>query len=200
MSNLIRIAYPFSLRIDEIASTIALHPTVGSHQRDLIFLNYSILRLQLEWESFIRRLVCHSATGKFKNSTGTVRSALPQHFHSARQVEHYISQVWGRKGLGPNWSIPAEAIGAVKKLRLSNSGQINAVLGSTPWPLEDLRLIRNFVCHRSTSSATRLRSKILTCSPISSELTDCVFVFHRGVPLYQYWIDQMRLISEQLVI
>lgn len=43
------------------------------------------------------------------------------------------------------------------RLDVSNSSQIAAELGVTPWPIDELRHLRNFIAHKSKRSALSVR-------------------------------------------
>ncbi|WP_336920648.1 hypothetical protein, partial [Altererythrobacter lauratis] len=66
-----------------------------------------------------------------------------------------------RPRLPPKASLESATVSAVKlcprSLDVSNSSQIAAELGVTPWPIDELRHLRNFIAHKSKRSALSVR-------------------------------------------
>ena len=126
---------------------------------DRLLIERSVLQLQTEWELFVREFILDSATGKFASSQGNVNSVYTVSATLSREkiLNKLSVSANSLRHREPNWSITKEAIAASGKLELSNHKHISAVLGASPWYLDDLRPIRNFVAHYSKRSALEVR-------------------------------------------
>ena len=156
-------------------------------------------QLQNVWEMYVRNFILLSATGHAIDSTGRVPASAPYSFRSREAVRALLLKR-ARDRFEPKWYRPADAIKAAGRLQIYNLTNVTAAIGSTPWPLEDLRLTRNFFAHRSRSSALELRA-LNWFSPgdiISVETTLMPFGIG-GVRRFDGWCASMKLIARAML-
>ena len=157
----------------------------------------AIVRLQSEWEQFVRNLILDSATGLYVNSGGRVFGAATAVRSMGRErVLRSVVPSWRE----PNWIVPNDAIGVARSLGVTNLTNISSYLGISPWKIENLRHIRNFIVHRSKSAAVKFRdhSSVPILGSISP-VTFCLSYDSTGTKRYLTWRSFMDLIADGLV-
>ena len=156
-------------------------------------------QLQNVWEMYVRNFILLSATGYAVNSVGRIPASVPYGFKS-REAVRALLLTRTRNRYEPKWYLPVDAIKAASLLQIHNLANVTAAIGSTPWPLEDLRLTRNFFAHRSRSSALELRA-LHWFSPhdiIAVETT--LIPFEKGgVRRFNGWCANMKLIAHAML-
>ena len=167
---------------------------------DASVIERSIMQLQIEWEHFVRCFVLDCATGRFEDQNGPISSSLALGSASREKVSHILISRYNRRRREPNWYLPTEAIDAAYRLCLSNFQKISNILGVTPWVLDDLRYLRNFVAHQSKSAALEARKVgLVTVSnhivPAQSALSYRV----GGTRRVETWSNFMKTISRGLL-
>ena len=158
-----------------------------------------LIQLQVGWEHFVRNMILDSATGKFVWSSQSIMSSLPPRLKSREQVSHHLISLHPSRRFEPDWYLPSEAIDAASWLGLSNYENISAQLGISPWKIDDLRLVKNFVAHQSKRSALYLRASGLVSSrdliPIH-----CTFEYgSSGAENYLEWSAFMKYVAGAMV-
>jgi hypothetical protein len=151
--------------------------------------------LQNIWEMYVRNFILLSATGRAIGAAGRLPASAPYSFRSREAVCAYLLTQRGYK-FEPKWYRPTDAIKAAQRLQIHNLTNLTAAIGSTPWPLEELRLTRNFFAHRSRSAALELRA-LNWFSPgdiIAVETTVMPFGLG-GVRRFDGWCASMKLIA-----
>lgn len=157
-------------------------------------------QLQNAWEMYVRNFILSSATGHAVDAAGQVQASAPYGFRSREAVRALLMLRQTGNRFEPKWYRPIEAINAATRLRIHNLPKVAAAIGSTPWPLEHLRLTRNFFAHRSRSSALELRA-LNWFSPsdaISVETTLMPFEAG-GVRRFDGWCANMKLIARAML-
>lgn len=182
--------FKLNSRVDSLSNALADLEGIGfKTDRDVHLIEKCTMQLQLEWEHFVRNFVLDCATGSFFNSTGRIYSTLPIDFRNRENACHYLiaQSPNPRNRREPEWYLPSKAIRAAMTLGLSNSSIISAELGITPWEVDNLRFVRNFIAHRSKSSALKLRSAGLSggCDTID---TVKIIYGHSGSGVQNYLI------------
>lgn len=167
---------------------------------DVSLIERSILQLQVEWEHFVRCFVLDCATGRFEDTNGRIFSRLALRSTNRERVSHILMSSFRKRRREPDWYLPDQAIDAADRLRLSNSQKIATLLGVTPWVLDDLRHLRNFVVHQSKDSALEARKRnLVTASnqvvPAHSALSYGV----GGARRVDTWSAFMKTISRSLL-
>ncbi len=169
-------------------------------EEDILIVERCLIQLQIEWENFVRNFILDSATGRYRDNSGPIVSNLSSAPKSREQAGHLLVSLYPRRQFEPDWYLPAQAIDAAQRLRVSNAPNIALQLGVTPWDLDDLRLLRNFLSHRSKRSALSLKSCrnwLGTNRSISS--LDFAFQSSRaGNANFEMWLMSMKYISGQL--
>lgn len=190
----------FIQRIDNLVATIAAHDHGDALDREATYLVERVLiQLQLEWEHFVRNVILDSATGKFEYSSRPVVSSLPVRLGSREQVSHYLLTLYRNRKFEPDWYLPSDAIDAASKLGLSNYANLSAQLGISPWKIDDLRHVRNFIAHRSKRSALKLRDSGLVTSRDLNPV-DCAFDYGAtGTKHYLEWSNFIKYVATAMV-
>jgi hypothetical protein len=148
----------FYSRLDHLSGIIAEVDAMASRTSQQIFAaEKALIQIQIEWEHFVRDLILDSATGQFANGSGQVVSKSYPGLCSREAAAHKLIALYPRRRFEPDWYLPSEAIDAAIRLDVSNSSQIAAELGVTPWPIDELRHLRNFIAHKSKRSALSVR-------------------------------------------
>lgn len=186
-------------RVNDLESEIALllvEPISNANRRQAEHITF---QLQNFWEMYVRNFVLLSATGHAVDSGGRLQASAPYNFRSREAVRALLLQRTGDR-FEPKWYRPADAIKAARRLQIKNLPNFTAAIGSTPWPLEDLRLTRNFFAHRSRSSALELRAlNWFTVGDTISVETTLMPFGAGGVPRINGWCASMKLIAAAML-
>ncbi|MCQ9615876.1 hypothetical protein L1889_03475 [Paenalcaligenes niemegkensis] len=182
--------------IDELAAKRVLA------KREVHALEKYLVQLQIEWEHFIRRLILDSATGQYQDTSGRVFSKLLNPPKTREQALYTLLSTFKNKNRGrePEWSHSTKAIDAATRLQLSNLTAISGYLGVTPWPLDQMRFLRNYIAHQSKNSAVTLRRQSMTSSSGKISVVQIAFDYTpSGVQRYKEWPAFMKTIAQQIV-
>lgn len=159
-----------------------------------------LIQLQIEWELFVRNIILDSATGKYKDKQKN-KIFSTYKINSREQASHTLISLYNKRKAEPSWYITKDAIDAAEKLKISNYDKISLELGVTPWPLEDLRHIRNFIAHQSKSAALNVRKK--STQPYLSRNINIIDIINKysyqGTKNYSYWISFIKIIAKKIV-
>ncbi len=148
----------FYRRLDHLLEIVSVvDATADKSSQQILAAERALIQIQIEWEHFVRDLVLDSATGQFVNGSGPVISRSYPDLRSREASAHKLVALFPHRRFEPDWYLPAEAINAAIRLDVSNVPQIAAELGVTPWPIDELRHLRNFISHRSKRSALSVR-------------------------------------------
>ncbi|WP_158619522.1 hypothetical protein [Pseudomonas sp. p99-361] len=188
------------LSIEKELDSLSVKPSLSPQEN--LALEKMLIQLQIEWEHFVRRLILDSATGKASNSTGVVYSTLSAPPKNREQALHRLLSTYpnNNRGHEPEWSHSNKAIDAATRLQLTNLPDISGLLGVTPWPLDEMRHLRNFIAHQSKNSASVLRRKNMTS--LSGKIFIPKIAFEHlssGTKRYRRWTSFMITIARQLV-
>ena len=192
----------FSGRIDALALTISEFDSISVPTTSEIYIiERAVVQLQIEWEHFVRDLILDSATGRFEDSNGGVRSnlSLLRRTASREQVSHILIANYRRRKFEPNWYLPVDAIQAASKLKVSNFSNISLNLGISPWEINSMRSVRNFIVHRSKRSALELRGYQFSDLSGSGAVPKIVKSFSSGGRrYYELWTEFMKFVASKL--
>ena len=167
---------------------------------DIYAVEKAIVQLQIEWEQFVRMFILDCATGRYADRSGPVTSNLPSRPPTRERAGHLLVSLYKRRTREPDWYLPRDAIVAAHRLRLSNCHNISAVLGSSPWLLDDLRHLRNYISHQSKQSALEMRKNgIVTTSGRIMPVRNALSYGINGVQRYIGWETFMKDVSRRLV-
>lgn len=167
---------------------------------DVSIIERSIVQLQIEWEHFVRCFVLDCATGRFEDQNGSIFSSLTLRTASREKVSHILIGRYKKRRREPDWYLPNEAIDAADRLCLSNSQKIANILGVTPWVLDDLRCLRNFVAHQSKEAA--LVARKLGLVTVSNHIVPAQSALSYGLGgtrRIEIWSNFMKTISRSLL-
>jgi hypothetical protein len=191
----------FCSRLDHLSGIIAEVDASANRTSQQIFAaEKALIQIQIEWEHFVRNLILDSATGQFANISGRVTSRSYSGLRSREAVAHKLIALFPRRCFEPNWYLPAEAIDAAIRLDLSNYPQIAAELGVTPWPIDELRHLRNFIAHKSKRSALSVRGTGVTSASANIDVLGVACQFGPGgAKRYIEWINFSKGAADRLV-
>lgn len=189
-------------RLDYLLHIIADVEAAGGRSPEQVYTaERALIQIQVEWEHFVRGLILDSATGRFFNLSGRVISRSHADLHSREMAAHRLMAAYPSRRHEPDWYLPAEAIRASIHLDVSNQSQIAAELGVTPWPIEDLRHLRNFIAHRSKRSALRVRRSGIVGASDRIDVLGAAFQYSAsGVQRYIEWISFSKAAAARLVV
>lgn len=187
-------------RIDHLAAHLKEYEDRRLTSVECFFVERVLIQLQVEWEHFVRNVVLDSATGRFSNNGGLVVSGLGVTPKNREHAGNVLVSLYKKRRFEPDWYLPLEAIKAATKLKVSNATDIATHLGVTPWELDDLRNLRNFVTHRSKRSAIEVRSSAEVEGNAKVNPARICFTYQAGgIPRYVAWTRFMKYIGRQIV-
>lgn len=195
-----RHAWRLGCRIDALADFLRPYESADLSSVDVFNVERIIIQLQIEWEHFVRNLILDSATGKYRSKSGPVSSNLPVKVPSRKHAGFLLVSQYQRRRNEPDWYLPRDAIQAAGKLVLTNESKIATELGITPWELDDLRHLRNFIAHRSGRAATSVRGA--GCVAKTDRIipsTICFDYLTGGHRRYEGWVAFMKRVGSRLV-
>lgn len=168
--------------------------------RDIYTAERALIQIQIEWEHYVRAVILDSATGSYSNTSGPVRSTIHPSISSREVAAHLLIDSYPNRQHEPDWYLPNQAIDAAVRLGISNVAQVSAELGITPWPIDELRHLRNFIAHRSRRSALSLRGTGIV--PVSGgiDILNAAFQYGPGgLKRYSEWISFAKGAAGRLV-
>ncbi|NSY59343.1 hypothetical protein [Agrobacterium tumefaciens] len=199
--HLERHAWRLGSRLDVLTSCLRDYEESAELKgADLFHVERIIIQMQIEWEHFVRAVILDSATGKYRTQSGPVRSNLPEKVQSREHAGFVLIKQYHKRKHEPDWYIPYDAINAAGRLKLTNAPRIANELGVTPWELDDLRHLRNFIAHRSGRSATTVRD--VGCVSKSDRIVPSQVCFDfqaGGLRRYEGWAAFMKNVGMRLV-
>lgn len=195
-----RHAWRLGDRIDALGDVLRHYENSALTRVDLFDIERTIIQLQIEWEHFVRAVILDSATGKYSAKSGPVSSTLPIKVLSREHAGFVLIKQYKKRQTEPDWYLPQEAIAAAGKLGITNEITIATELGVSPWELDDLRYLRNFIAHRSARSAKSIRG-IGTVAKAKRIVPSAIcFDFQNGgLRRYEGWVAFMKGVAGRLV-
>lgn len=190
----------FYRRLDHLYVVLAaIDATVHRTTQQIFAAERSLIQLQIEWEHFVRDLVLDSATGQFDNGSGPVTSPMYPDLRSREAAAHKLVALYPRRSFEPDWYLPAQAINAAMLLGVSNVPQIALELGITPWPIDELRHLRNFISHKSKRSALKVRGTGIIGASREIDVLSVAFQYGpSGAKRYAEWINFSKGAAKRL--
>lgn len=120
-----------------------------------------VLRIHDAWARFCRNLILVSAYGNPLTASGIVIQRV-RGFNNQSDVLTWLRTDFHRpyQNWEPRWHIAHTSIDAAQRLGVSNFPTISSALATTPSPIEDMRIIRNYFAHKSRRNALDVRQII----------------------------------------
>lgn len=189
-------------RLDHLSKIIAtVDATTDKTSEQIFSAEKAIMQIQIEWELFVRNLILDSATGNFKNGSGPIVSRRYSDLRSREAAAYRLISTYNRQRFEPDWYLPDKAIDASIRLDISNQPQIAAELGVTPWPIDELRHIRNFIAHKSKRAALTVRQTGITGTSAKIDVLDVALQYSTGgAKRYIGWISFSKGVAARLVV
>ena len=199
--NLARRLPRFYRRLDQLAAIIAeVEMTTEATALQFFAADRALIQLQVEWEHFVRNLILDSATGKYTNGSGQITSHIFPNLPSREAAAHQLVGTYPNRQFEPDWYLPIQAIDASQRLGVSNFAEIAAELGITPWPIDELRHVRNFIAHQSKRSALSVRRTGIIANSVSIDVWRAATGYSsRGMKRYVEWIEFSKGAARRLV-
>lgn len=162
-----------------------------------------VVRLYDLWDRFCKELILLSAYAEPISISG---SRIPR-VAGVRTRNDVLTKL---KSIRPyasrpvhliSWGNPTTSIDVASKLKLSNFQNISLSLGATPSPLQDLRIVRNYLAHRNEKTASEVRKVAVSngCPGTHNALAILGSLRTPGVSLLEFWIVQIRNIARYAV-
>ncbi len=191
----------FYSRLDYLSGIIGTVDATAKRTTQQVFAaERALIQVQIEWEHFVRNLILDSATGQFANASGPVISELFTDLRSREAAAHRLIGTYRNRQHEPDWYLPAQAIDASMRLGVSNRSQIAAELGLAPWPIDELRHVRNFIAHRSKRSALNVRGSGIVAASANIDVLEVALGYGpNGAQRYIEWIDFSKGAAKRLV-
>lgn len=191
----------FNNRLDHLSQIISAVDATANRTCEQIFAaEKALIQVQIEWEHFVRGLILDSATGIFQNSSGPIISNSHPGLHSREAAAHQLIGTYRNRQYEPDWYLPSQAIDAAIRLDISNLPQIAAELGVTPWPIEELRHMRNFIAHKSKRSALSVRATGIIRASRNIDVLEAALQYGTGgVKRYTEWITFSKGVAARMV-
>lgn len=188
-------------RLDHLSEIIAAVDATANRTSEQIFAaEKALVQIQVEWEHFVRDLILDSATGNFENGSGPIISRSHPSLRSREAAAHRLIGTYRRRQTEPDWYLPNQAIDASIRLGVSNQPQIAAELGVTPWPIDDLRHVRNFIAHKSKRSALSVRATGIFGTSAKIDVLEAALQYGTGgAKRYIEWINFSKGVAARLV-
>lgn len=157
------------------------------------------------WSRFARDLIVGSSSSVTISRTGHHYGAAP--FGTRSDVINFLkanqSSIPAKyRGL-PCWHIPVAAISAVNLLNPPNASQISSAIGatlqsntSTVWvanPIQDMNVVRNFVCHKGQDSAEKAEQVLQALN--ASNPIEWMRTRVQGVPIFVETLRSLKIIA-----
>ena len=192
--------FRFENRLNALQNSIAAHDNDQSLScNEQFIVERALMQLQTEWELFVRNLILDSSLGKYTINSKLIKSTTVISLANRESASHYLISLYPKRNKEPDWYLPNDAIRAAQLLSVSNFSNISAQLGLTPWVLDDLRYVRNFIAHKSKSSAIKLRNQNLIISQDPITAVKCAFAYNKnGIKNYIAWVQFIKFVSKSL--
>ncbi|TCT37116.1 hypothetical protein [Martelella mediterranea] len=191
----------FYHRLDHLSAIIAAVDATASRTPEQIFAaEKALIQIQIEWEHFVRNLILDSATGKFESRSGPIISKSHPNLLSREAAAHWLIGSYPKRQHEPDWYLPKQAIDASIRLDVSNQPIIAAELGVTPWPIAELRHVRNFIAHKSKRSALAVRKTGIVGASTNLDVLEVALQYGTGgAKRYIEWVNFSKGAAARLV-
>lgn len=147
---------------------------------------YLVNRLQMLWGEYSRNLIILSSRGNALTISGNLLPPAP----GFAGIRHILGNHFSG-GPGTQWDKPDWAIQRADQLNPANGSQIR--LGLRTAPVDDLRVIRNFLVHpnRQTSSHYQTLAEALGFSGLAPQ--ELLISSFEGSTVLESWIADFQL-------
>jgi uncharacterized protein YfkK (UPF0435 family) len=179
--------------------------------RIVIISEYCVVQLQDCWTRFTRDLIVFASLGNasfgpLSSRAGQILGPGVLGVQTFADAVTILRSRWTSGGGSkppwwePRWFDQRDAIQALKILQPVNGNDINAALGSSANPIEDLRAVRNFVAHRGATSAPRMRAVAQSVGSLGwAQPADVVNTSQAGVVVFDSWVARLSAVATAAV-
>jgi len=159
-----------------------------------------VLNLHNHWSQFCKELIISSAKGGLTTRAGLVLPRATNLPPSNEVVSHVRSLYGWRVPREPHWSIASgfgNAIDTCTRLGVANLDDISAALGAVSSPAEELRLVRNYLAHRNSDTASRALATLSGYGIVQMNTADIILRTRTsgGDTIYEDWVNGLSLVA-----
>ena len=156
-----------------------------------------VIRLLDSWARFNREVIFLSAGARAVTQSG-VRLPLAPNINTRADVLPVLRMTYRTPPrYEPKWAIAAQCIDAAQRLRVQNLGTLSAALGAANSPADELRLVRNFLAHRTEEARRPLQ-----VHPVFAAIRNCAIectagmVMAGGVLRFSVWVRGLNAVAQ----
>lgn len=158
-----------------------------------------VLHLHDRWSEFNKNLFVHSAIGGYVTRAGTILNRAAYLGPSDDPVTKLrnLQRSNPPSYWEPKWTVTSQYIAVCNQLGLSNYSNISAAIGSVGSPSQELRITRNYLAHRKTSTALAVVTELTPYGANTSLNIDQLLTSYvpGGVTLFEHWVNKLVLIA-----
>lgn len=156
----------------------------------------AVVRLHDAWYRFCRELVIVSASEKPTTVVGRRLGRAPGITSRADVIPTLLSTYNNPRLFEPNWALGHVCIECAQRLAVNNLSEISASIGSSNSPADDLRVVRNYYCHRGRDTAEKVKRMSWFSSNMQIEPWSIPGMkVSGGITLYRDWVNRLQAVS-----
>ena len=165
-----------------------------------LVMEMAVIRLHDMWTRFSRELIIISAGGRPYTAAGVRLSYVPG-VKKIRDVIPMLKKSYGNRWrFEPKWFFATKCLDAANRLKIQNYNIISGALGSTNSPVEELRVVRNYMAHRSISAADEIRAQLWWNPKIKLDVYDLSGrMVTGGTTAMENWVYRLRIVAEAAI-
>lgn len=183
---------------DFFVEAVSLKKPVCYSEQQMIA-EMAVIRLHDSWARFSRELIVLSAGGQPVTMSGQHLTLAPN-ISKISDVIPVLMATYKKKRYEPYWARASEAIDSAQRLQVANFSQISSSIGSVNSPADDIRVIRNYYCHRSKSAADEIRGMPWYLSGQKFDPWGIpAMPVTGGISFFESWVFQLRSIASVAV-
>lgn len=189
----------FAVRSAQLSNLLAAARAKGEGPELWGMSEYCVIQLQDTWTRFVREVILRSSLGHADRANGTRLRAPAAGVMTFSAALGHLRLGWpgGKKPpyWEPRWFDRGDSAKALTILHPVNEQAIGAALGANTNPIEELRGVRNFVCHRGPTSAPRIAAAALALGVQWEQPSDIVNSAGPGAVVFDTWITRFSSVA-----
>ncbi len=159
-----------------------------------------IIRAVDSWGKYCRSIILESCYATPKTESGTVVTRAAGILSRSDALAKVSQRYYRPPHREPSWHVPSEAIGAARYLGINNFTSVSLALGSTPNPIDDLRILRNSLAHRSMHAINRMNQVILNYGYKGLDAQEFLTMTKLpGILIFEDWMMTIRGIARAAI-
>lgn len=190
----------FAARAGHLSGLLAAVRADGSRSEFCATSEYCIIQLQDTWNRFVRELIVRSSLGHAQRGNGTPLPAGGAGLMKYSDAFACLRRGWpGRSSRPsywePRWFDQGDSAKALSILNPANDQEIGAALGAGTNPIQQVRGVRNFICHRGPTSAPEIAAVALALGVQWEQPSDIVNSSVAGAVVFDSWITRFSAVA-----